>query len=519
MKRTAPAPAVSRGRRRRMASLAVAATALCAAAALPASPASAVTDDGITVYLAGDSTVQSYDPYYAPQAGWGQMLDRHLSDDVVVENHAIGGRSSRTFVEQGRLDAILDKTEPGDYLFVQFGHNDASVGIPERYTSPEDYKELLRDDYIGGARERGAVPVVVTPVSRRSYNSTTGEFNVSFPEYVEAAREVAAEEHVPLVDLSASSRAYLDTIGPEEAKSVFLHVPAGVYPNRPNGTTDDTHFQEYGAIQMARLVARDVSRLDTPLARHVVDALPPTGAPKRPTALAARTVTNEGARLTWKAVRGADIYRIQRRERHVEGAEFTLAATSTLPVADLSGLREGTTYELRVIAVNGAGASAPSRTLRVTTRVPVERYDFGPPGSPVHEGFTEVTPQTLHTDGRGYGFTDTTGMISRDRGGALDALRRDFVALFGGRYEFSADVPDGVYAVTAHVGDPLGSARTNLSVEGIDRGELAGSRSVVTRTFGDVVVDDGRLSLVVSGQTAHLNGLEITRIADLPRPR
>ncbi|MGW4026728.1 GDSL-type esterase/lipase family protein [Streptomyces sp. NPDC005009] len=516
MKRTTLAPAGSRGRLRRMALLAAPAAAACAAAVLPAPPASALTDDGITVYLAGDSTVQSYDPYWVPQAGWGQVLDRYLSDDVTVENHAIGGRSSRTFIEQGRLDAILNEMEPGDYLFVQFGHNDASVNIPERYTSPEDYKEFLRTDYIAGARERGAVPVIVTPVSRRSYNSSTGRFNVSFPEYVEAAKAVAAEEHVPLVDLSASSRAYLDTIGPEEAKSVFLHVPAGVYPNRPNGTADDTHFQEYGAIQMARLVAQDVSGLDTPLARHVVNALPPTGVPKRPAALKARTVTNEGTRLTWKAVRGADIYRIYKREQHVEGAEFTLATTSTVPLADISGLKEGTTYELRVTAVNGAGESAPSRKLRITTRVPDHRYDFGPAGSPVQEGFTEVTPQTLHTAGRGYGFIDTTGMISRDRGSALDALQRDFVALFGGQYEFSADVPDGVYAVTAHVGDLLGSARTNLSIEGQDRGGLAGSRSVVKHTFADVVVNDGRLSVVVSGQTAHLNGLELTRTGDLP---
>ncbi|GAA2286890.1 hypothetical protein GCM10010415_67130 [Streptomyces atrovirens] len=516
MKRTMHAPAGSRGRLRRRVPLAALTAAACAAAGLLAPPASAMADDGITVYLAGDSTVQSYDPYWVPQAGWGQMIDRYLSDDVTVENHAIGGRSSRTFVEQGRLDAILDKIEPGDYLFVQFGHNDASVNIPERYTSPEDYKEFLRTDYIAGARERGAVPVVVTPVSRRSYNSTTGRFDISFPEYVEAATEVAAEENVPLVDLSASSRSYLDTIGPEEAKSVFLHVPAGVYPNRPNGTADDTHFQEYGAIQTARLVAQDVSGLDTPLARHVVDTAPPTRAPRRPTALAARTVTNEGARLTWKAVRDADIYRIHKREKDVEGAEFTLATTSTVPLADISGLKEGTTYELRVTAVNGAGESAPSRKLRITTRVPDQRYDFGPAGSPVYEGFTEVTPQTLHTAERGYGFTDTTGMISRDRGGTMDALQRDFVALFGGQYEFSADVPDGVYAVTAHVGDLLGSARTNLSIEGQDRGGLAGSRSVVEHTFADVVVNDGRLGIVVSGQTAHLNGLELTRIGDLP---
>ncbi|WP_432104163.1 GDSL-type esterase/lipase family protein [Streptomyces sp. bgisy091] len=487
---------------------------MSAAAGLLASPASAQADDDITVYLAGDSTMQTYDPYWVPQAGWGQELGRYLSDDVTVENHAIGGRSSRTFVEEGRLDAILDKIEPGDYLFVQFGHNDASVSRPERYTSPADYKEFLRNDYIEGARERGATPVVVTPVSRRSYNSTTGEFNVSFPEYVEAAKAVAAEEDVPLVDLSASSRAYLNTIGPEEAKSVFLHVPAGVYPNRPNGTADDTHFQEYGAIQMARLVADDVSDLNTPLARHIVNSRPPKRVPRKPQAVTARTVTNEGARLTWDAVEGADIYRIQKK-KHVEGAEFTLATTSTIPQAEVAGLKEGTAYELRVVAVNGAGESAPSRKTGITTRVPERRYDFGPAGGSVLAGFTEVSPQTLYTADRGYGFTDATGLFTRDRGSALDAMQRDFVALFGGQYEFSADTPDGVYAVTAYVGDRLGSARTNFALEGEDRGGLSSSGSVVKRTFADVVVKDGRLNVTVSGQTAHLNGLELTRIGNL----
>ncbi|MEO3752997.1 rhamnogalacturonan acetylesterase [Streptomyces sp. B6B3] len=225
--------------------------------------------DGPTVYIASDSTAQTYNASYAPQAGWGQMLDRFFDDTVTVANHAIGGRSSRSFIEEGRLDTILNEIQPGDYLFVQFGHNDASWDKPERYTPPEDYQEFLRNDYIAGARDRGAIPVIVTPVSRRDYDPATGKFNVSFPEYVDKAVEVAAQEDVPLVDLSASSRAYLDAIGPEAAKDVFLWTDPGEYPNRPDGTQDNTHFQEYGAIEMARLVATDVASLDVPLAGHV----------------------------------------------------------------------------------------------------------------------------------------------------------------------------------------------------------------------------------------------------------
>lgn len=220
-----------------------------------------------TVWVTGDSTVQTYSSTYAPQAGWGQMLDRYLTEDVTVTNKSIGGRSSKNFISQGRLDSVLLSIRPGDYLFAQFGHNDNTYGKDDRYAAPADYKEYLRT-FVEGARQRGATPVIVTPVSRRDYNAD-GTAKVSFPAYVDAAREIAAETDALLVDLSASSRAYLTEIGAEEAKKVFLWVEPGVYPNRPNGTQDNTHFQEYGAIQMARLVATDVAAFDDPLADEV----------------------------------------------------------------------------------------------------------------------------------------------------------------------------------------------------------------------------------------------------------
>ncbi|RDG36818.1 rhamnogalacturonan acetylesterase [Streptomyces corynorhini] len=222
-----------------------------------------------TLYIASDSTAQTYNSGYYPQAGWGQTLAPFFTSSITVANHAIGGRSSRSFIEQGRLAVIHQAIRPGDYLFVQFGHNDATTTNPERYTSPADYKEYLRNDYIRATRARGATPVVVTPVSRRSYNASTGQFNVSFPAYVDAAKAVAAEEGAPLVDLSALSRAYLNGIGPEAAKGVFLWLSPGQYPNFPNGVSDDTHFQQYGATQMSRLVAQATSRLGLPISGEV----------------------------------------------------------------------------------------------------------------------------------------------------------------------------------------------------------------------------------------------------------
>ncbi|MFC8594816.1 rhamnogalacturonan acetylesterase [Streptomyces atroolivaceus] len=239
-----------------------------------AAPSSAVSGSTApvtgTVYIASDSTAQTYSSGYHPQAGWGQKLSSYFTSNVTVANRAIGGRSSRSFIEQGRLAAIHEVIKPGDYLFVQFGHNDATVGNAERYTPPADYKEYLRNDYIRATRRLGATPVVVTPVSRRSYNQSTGKFNVSFPEYVAAAKAVAQEEHVALVDLSAASRAHLDAIGVEASKGTFLWLDAGRYPNFPDGVQDNTHFQERGAVEMARLVSRAVAGLGLPLSGEVI---------------------------------------------------------------------------------------------------------------------------------------------------------------------------------------------------------------------------------------------------------
>ncbi|NYI03942.1 GDSL-type esterase/lipase family protein [Allostreptomyces psammosilenae] len=495
---------------------------LCAAAttaaglALPAAATAADAGaDAPTVYIASDSTAQTYDSYYAPQTGWGQVIDQFFSDDVTIANHAIGGRSSRSFIEEGRLDAILDEIQPGDYLLVQFGHNDGTVSRPERYTPPEDYKEYLREDYIAGALARGATPVVVTPVSRRTFDVRTESYAPSFPAYEQKAIEVAAEENVPLIDLAASSRAFLDSIGDQEARSVFLHVPPGVYPNRPNGTIDDTHFQEYGATEVARLIAEDIAALDLPLSRYV--DLPRTPRkPGRPAAPTAALVSHDGARLTWDAVPGAELYRVQARKKGDESSEFATIASSPIPLADLRGLAESTRYELRVLAVNARGESVPSPKLLVTTREADRRYDFGPAGAPLAEGYAEVTPETVHTPELGYGFTAPAGLTAGDSGPVADALARDYVVFPGGSHEFAVDVPNGTYAVTAYLGDAAATAaRTGFILEGGDRGQVIPAHTQVAQhTFPLVQVRDGRLSVVLYGASAHLNGLELSRVGD-----
>jgi len=212
----------------------------------------------VRVFLAGDSTVQTYAPRAAPQAGWGQFVGDYFTPDVQFVNRAIGGRSSKTFVEEGRLDAILSEIAPRDYLFTQMGHNDSTASRPERHTDPgTTYREYLRM-YVAGARRHGAVPVLITPVGRLHFES--GVFLDDFPAYCAAMKEVAAEEGVPLIDLMARSLAHYASVGPDEARGYFMVSVNG---------TDHTHFTEKGANAVARLVAQGVRDLDIGLSPYV----------------------------------------------------------------------------------------------------------------------------------------------------------------------------------------------------------------------------------------------------------
>jgi lysophospholipase L1-like esterase len=224
----------------------------------------------ITVYLAGDSTVSNYDDSLAPRAGWGQVFDRLFDDKIVVKNEASSGRSSKSFIDEGRLDSILNQMEKGDYLFIQFGHNDEKVEDPARYTEPHTtYKSYLKQ-YIDGARAKGATPVLVTPVERRRF-TTEGMARDSHGEYPAAMKELGLEENVPVIDLTAKSKTFFQQLGSEGTKDIFLWLDAGENVNYPNGVQDNTHFQESGAEEIARLVLEGIeeNRL-VPLRNHMI---------------------------------------------------------------------------------------------------------------------------------------------------------------------------------------------------------------------------------------------------------
>ena len=200
-----------------------------------------------TVFLAGDSTCAGKDAAAAPEAGWGMALPFFLDGSLAVDNRAVNGRSSRSFVEEGRLREILAVIRPGDRLLVQFGHNDAKDD--DRHTDPwAGYQRYLRH-HLDGARQRGARPVLLTPVERRRFDGA-GNAVPTHGKYPDAVRALARQESVPLVDIQALTAAYWQRLGAAATKGYF---------NWAAGNRDDTHLQPAGAIVVARLVARGLA--------------------------------------------------------------------------------------------------------------------------------------------------------------------------------------------------------------------------------------------------------------------
>ena len=213
--------------------------------------------DPVTIFLAGDSTMAPKLETKRPETGWGEHLQKHFDEKKVrVENHAANGRSTRTFISENRWQAIADKLRAGDYVFIQFGHNDGAKEKVDRYTPPEDYRRNLAR-FVAEVRAKGATPVLLTPVVRRRFDKE-GAFYHTHGEYPDLVRAVAAEQKVALIDMTASSEKVLVGYGPEESRKLFLQLKAGEHPNYPNGVDDNTHFNPLGADLMAGLAVEGI---------------------------------------------------------------------------------------------------------------------------------------------------------------------------------------------------------------------------------------------------------------------
>lgn len=230
----------------------------------------------VTVYLVGDSTMADYSGDYDPGkdymktrypiTGWGQVFQQFMvsdslskiselikADSVIVENRARGGRSTRTFFQEGRWRSVYDNLEKDDLVLMQFGHNDAAENKTERYVNIEGYKEFLRL-YVNQTRQKGAYPVILTPVAR-NYPWEEGQLKNVHGEYYQAAKDIAKEMNVMLIDLNQRSMDYFSKKGRDYVtKNYFMNLPPGKYEAYPEGQDDNTHFQPAGAKAVAQLV-------------------------------------------------------------------------------------------------------------------------------------------------------------------------------------------------------------------------------------------------------------------------
>lgn len=221
----------------------------------------------VRVYLVGDSTCADKEIKAFPETGWGMPFKYFFDSSVIVDNRAMNGRSTRTFMDENRWKPIVDNLQEGDYVFVQFGHND-EVSTKKSYTTEQEFRTNLIK-YVNDSRSKKAFPILITPVARRKFDST-GHIVGTHDVYSAIVRSVAKNNNVPLIDLDLKSQALLQQFGPETSKLFFNHLNPGEHPNYPDGQKDDTHFSELGARKMAEIVLAELRSLNLDLADRIV---------------------------------------------------------------------------------------------------------------------------------------------------------------------------------------------------------------------------------------------------------
>jgi len=215
-----------------------------------------------TIFITGDSTV--VDAQYEPWASWGQMLPYFfVPNEVVIANYAESGEILKAFEDRHRIDKIWNKIKSGDYLFIQFGHNDQKYGN----STKSGYRKRLKE-WILKAKQLGAIPVLVTSMNRRVFDENNKIIN-TLDDFPDAMREIAKEENVYLIDLNALSKTLFEAMGPEAAKKAFVYYPANSYPNQATALADDTHFNTYGAYELAKCVVKSIVDENLPLKKYI----------------------------------------------------------------------------------------------------------------------------------------------------------------------------------------------------------------------------------------------------------
>ncbi|MFB3159829.1 rhamnogalacturonan acetylesterase [Neobacillus sp. 179-J 1A1 HS] len=221
-------------------------------------------ENQITIYIAGDSTAAIKLPERWPETGWGEAFQTYFKENVKIENRAINGRSTKSFITEGHLAKIEKSIQPGDYLIIQFGHNDQKIEDPERGTLPyDDYQDNLFQ-FIQVAFQKNAYPLLLTSVTRRKFENNKID-KMSVGDYPQAMIQFAKKIHVPVLDIHKVTNEFMGKVGDEESKKYYLHLPPGQSQNYPEGIIDNTHFNEKGAKKVAQLIIEAIHQSDLPL--------------------------------------------------------------------------------------------------------------------------------------------------------------------------------------------------------------------------------------------------------------
>ena len=223
------------------------------------------------IFLIGDSTMaERKEPVEVnPERGWGQALHLYFRDEVAIHNHAVNGRSSKSFIDEGRWDKVMELLKPGDYVLIQFGHNDQKFKDPTRYTNPTSgyYHNLSR--FVVDTRSKGAIPILLTSIVRRNFNEF-GTLEDTHGIYPLIVRQVANDLDVLLIDHLSKTEKVVLGLGPERSKEIYFWIEPGTYDKLPDGKQDNTHLSEKGAVLYAGMVAGAIRQSDLPLKEFVI---------------------------------------------------------------------------------------------------------------------------------------------------------------------------------------------------------------------------------------------------------
>ncbi|MEL7589146.1 MAG: rhamnogalacturonan acetylesterase [Prolixibacteraceae bacterium] len=225
-------------------------------------------DRPITIFMIGDSTMANKVPERSPETGWGQVFGQFFTDKVKVDNHAFNGRSSKSFIDEGRWDKVNQQLKPGDYVFIQFGHNDQNASRPERYTNPYSSYRANLERYVTETRLKGAVPIILSSIVRRKFNEK-GTLEDTHGAYPFVARICAKEMGAGFIDLQLLTEKLITLLGPIDSEKLFLILQPGESENYPHGITDNTHLSVLGAERVASLVADELRHQNNPLSEYL----------------------------------------------------------------------------------------------------------------------------------------------------------------------------------------------------------------------------------------------------------